>query len=282
MGEPRRDREGSMTGASQRLIAAAFGIAMFIAHNGLAAAQDVQGLSGARSASVTYGPYARAEAGWNIAEPSDGSWTPPGSADPRITFDVDGETGGFGAIAVGYDWQNGVRADLSVFGIGASDVSASCARASDGTSCSTHVQSVNAEVSTRGLMANIFYAPLEARGSNSLFQPFLVAGLGIARNEVSDWTRTNPGSARPSRTFEGDTSSDLAWSIGAGASLQVSRPGRWPIILEAAWRYYDFGTASGGSTPLPDSGGSEPREPFSFDHESHVVTFGIRVPLQKY
>ncbi len=271
-----------MTDASPKLISAALGVAMVFVNSGQAAAQDAEGLFGARSASVTYGPYARTEAGWSMAEPGDGTWTPPGVSDPRIMFDVDGKTSGFGAVAVGYDWQNGFRADLSVFGTGASDISASCASASDGSSCSTHVQSVNAEVSTRGLMANIFYAPLEARGSNSVFQPFIVAGIGIARNEVTDWTRSNPDSARPSRTFEGDTSSDLAWSIGAGASLQVSRPGRWPIIVEAAWRYYDFGTASGGSTPLPDSGGSQPREPFSFDHESHVVTFGIRVPLQKY
>ena len=246
------------------------------------AAQDGESLFGVQSASVTYGPYVRLELGGSMPDPGGAFWDPPGASDPRISFDASAEDTGFGAIGVGFDWQNGLRGDLSLFGTGTSDVTAPCSSASDGSSCSTHASITDASVSTRGVMASVFYAPLEAQGSNAPFQPFVVAGLGVARNEVGDWTRENPASGRPTRTFEGDTSSGLAWSIGIGASYQITRPGRWPVIVEAAWRYYDFGEASGSSTPLPGFGSGEPRQPFSFDHTSQVVTFGVRIPLQRY
>jgi opacity protein-like surface antigen len=247
-----------------------------------AAPQDGESLFGVQSASVTYGPYVRLDLGGAMPDPSGAFWDPPGASDPRISFDASADDTAFGAIGLGFDWQNGIRADVSLFATGTSDVTAPCASASDGSPCSTHASITDASVSTRGVMASVYYAPLEAQGSNAPFQPFVVAGVGIARNEVGDWTRENPTSGRPTRTFEGGTSSGLAWSLGIGASYQVTRPGRWPVIIEAAWRYYDFVEASGGSTPLPGFGGGEPREPFTFDNTSQVVTFGIRVPLQRY
>ena len=171
---------------------------------------------------------------------------------------------------------------MSFYGTGTSDLTAPCSGASDGSPCSTHADISAARVSTRGAMANVFYAPLEARGSNATFQPFIVAGLGVARNKVGDWTRTNPASGRPVRVFEGDTTTGLAWSVGVGASLQVTGPGRWPIIVEAAWRYYDFGNASGSAVPLPGNGTGPPREPFNFEAREQVVTLGVRIPLQRY
>ncbi len=247
-----------------------------------AAPQDGESLFGVQSASVTYGPYVRLDLGGVMPDPGGAFWDPSGADDPRISFDASADDAAFGALGLGFDWQNGIRADVSLFATGTSDVTAPCASASDGSPCSTHASITDASVSTRGVMASVYYAPLEAQGSNAPFQPFVVAGIGVARNEVGDWTRENPASGRPARTYEGDTSSGLAWSLGIGASYQVTRPGRWPIIVEAAWRYYDLGEASGGSTPLPGFGGSEPREPFTFDNQSQVVTFGVRIPLQRY
>lgn len=243
---------------------------------------DGQSLFGKRTASVTYGPYVRLEFG--LAQPSLDSalWQPPGPADPSIFFDADGQDGSFGGVALGFDWQNGIRADMSVFGTETGNVSATCASTSDGSPCSAHVQDISASVTTKGLMANGYYAPLEARGSNSTFQPFLVAGVGLARNEVGQWTRTNPAAGQPTRSFEGDTSTDLAWSVGVGASFQVTRAGARPIIIEAMVRHFDFGTASGGTTPLPGNGTSTPIKPFTFDRSDQVVTLGVRIPLQRY
>ena len=257
-------------------------MAFFTAYADRASAQETPSLLGDRTASVTFGPYARAEFGGSLMGADGGYWLPPGSSDPRISFDASAQDTFLGSVALGYDWQNGIRADLSFLGTGTSDVSGPCSGASDGTPCSDHADITDASVSTMAAMGNIFYAPLEARGSNSVFQPFVAAGVGVALNEVGAWTRENPGSARPVRTFSGDRSSSLAWSVGIGASLQVTRAGRWPVIVEAAWRYYDYGTASGGSTPLAGSGTSEPRQPFSFDLNSQVISLGVRIPLKRY
>jgi opacity protein-like surface antigen len=252
-------------------------------------AQENESLFGVRSASVTYGPYVRLEFGSAMPSLSDAYWLPPGQADPRIDFSASGSDAGIGAVAFGFDWQTGIRGDLSFFGMRTSDIVAPCSGASDGSECAIHADIKNASVTTKGAMANVFYAPFEARGSNSIFQPFIVAGLGIARNEVGAWTRENSNPPPPDkpdrrelRTFEGDSSAELAWSIGVGASLQVTRQGKWPVMIEAAWRYYDFGSATGSATPFPENGNSQPRQPFTFDNEAHVITLGVRIPLQRY
>lgn len=260
-------------------------LAIFLAVSAPAAVAQESGesLFGTRSASVTYGPYVRLEAGAAGFLPGDAYWLPHGISDPRINFDADAGTEGFGAVALGYDWQTGIRADVSVFATGTSNVTAPCASASDGSSCDIHTDMSEASVKTTGVMGNLFYAPFEARGSNSIFQPFVVGGVGIASNEVGEWTRENlANTTRPTRTFEGDTTTDLAWSVGVGASLQTTKPGRWPILVEASWRWYDFGTASGGATPLPGNGTEEPRQPFTFDNTAQVFSFGLRIPLQRY
>jgi hypothetical protein len=78
------------------------------------AAQSTESLFGKQTLSVTYGPYARIELGAASPSLGDGSWLPPGSSDPQITFDVmpDKTRTAFGAIALGYDWQNGFRGDV--------------------------------------------------------------------------------------------------------------------------------------------------------------------------
>ena len=251
------------------------------------AAQEEQSLFGQRVASVTYGPYARFELGAANLSLDNGYWLPPGEDDPRINFDASPlkDPVNFGSIAFGYDWQNGIRADVSLFTTGTSDVTAPCSSASDQSLCSTHADITDASIKTSGLMGNVFYAPLEARGSNSIFQPFVVAGLGLASNKVGEWTRTknpdNPSIGNdPVRTFEGDTTTSLAWSLGIGAALQVTRPGRWPVIVELALRHYDFGSASGGASPV--TSGSEPIQPFTFDNTAQVITLGVRIPLRRY
>lgn len=250
-------------------------------------AQD-GGLFGNRTASVAIGPYLRMELG--AADPAfdDGYWRPPGYnpapgiGDPEISFSLSGDTTHMGSIAFGHDWQ-GWRADVALSYFSNSTASGPCASADDGSSCSTHADIDRAPVSSTTIMGNVFYAPFEARGSNSVFQPFIVGGLGVARNEVGDWTRTNDsGVPRPVRTFAGDTTTSFAWSVGLGASYQVTRPGRWPVLLEATWRYYDLGEAKGSSVALPGNGASQPVQPLTFDTTQSVVSVGIRIPLERY
>ncbi|NKX44029.1 outer membrane protein [Roseicyclus persicicus] len=240
-------------------------------------------------ASVTYGPYLRFEIGGALTTLGDAYWLPPGQSDPQIDFDLDGDDVGFGAIAVGFDWQNGVRADLALLRTGDIGFAGPCASASDGSPCDgtqqanfldQHADISDGSVHSAALMANLFYAPLEARGSAATFQPYVVAGLGLARNAVDYWTRVNPAATQPTRTFGSNTTTDLAWSIGIGASWQLTRPGDRPILLDVSLRHYDFGTAVGGSTSAQQGG--IPREPLTFELTSQVLTVGLRIPLQRY
>ena len=249
----------------------------------MAAAQGSQSGFQTRVASVTYGPYLRTELGYGRTSLTEGYWQPPGyDADPEVQFALSGDDVTSGVVAFGFDWQNGFRADVGLVATGTSDLSGLCSSASNGTSCDSHADIGSASVSTTGLMAHVFYAPLEERGSNSPLQPFVSAGLGVARNTVGDWTRVNPTATQASRTFSGDKTSSLAWSAGAGLSYQVTKPGEWPVIVEASVRYYDFGSASGGAVPLAGSGTSEPVTPLTFDFEQTVIAVGIRIPLKRY
>jgi opacity protein-like surface antigen len=252
---------------------------------GLAQTTDVA--FGQNVASVTYGPYLRFELGGANADLSDAYWLPPGAEDPRVNFDPipNDDWRGLAGAAVGYDWQNGFRADLSVFSTGTTGLTAPCSSVSNQTPCNEHADITDAAIESRGLMGNVFYAPLEARGSTEVLQPFIVAGLGFARNEMSPWTRTknpeNPTFEKGQvRTFEGSESNDMVWSLGAGASLQLTRPGQWPVILETSYRYYDYGSVSGEVDPVDT--GSSARQGFTVDHTDHVISVSIRIPLQRY
>ena len=253
---------------------------------GLAQTTDVA--FGQNVASVTYGPYVRFELGGARHDLSDAYWLPPGEDDPRINFGPipNDDWRGFGGAAIGYDWQNGFRADVSLFSTGTIGLTAPCSSASDATECNTHADITDASIESSGLMANLFYAPFEAQGSTAVLQPFIVAGLGFARNEMGPWTRTknldnDTYGEGTIRTFEGATSTDLAWSVGLGASLQLTRPGKWPVILEAAYRYYDYGSVSGGVDPIGDTRSSA-RQGFTLDHTDQVISLAIRVPLQRF
>lgn len=252
---------------------------------GVANAQDSAApVARSDQASVTYGPYARFEIGRSDYSADNGFWHPPGfPADPQVNFNLSAKKTGFGALAIGYDWQNGFRGDVSLSVSGSANVAGPCSSASDGSSCATHADISDASISTAAVMGNVFYSPLGQAGNDSRFQPFLVAGLGLARNKVGQWTRVNtvPPATHGTRTFQGNSSVDLAWSVGAGAAYQLTRPGEWPVMLEASWRYYDYGTAEGGAQSV-GAGTSQPQKPLTFDNTAHVIAVGIRIPLQRY
>lgn len=235
----------------------------------------------ARVGSVTYGPYLRFEAGSFGTDLDNAFWLPPGDSDPQVNFDLDGDRTAFGGIALGYDWQNGFRGDLALLRTGDIGFSGPCSSASNGSSCTEtpHADITDGTVRTTALMANVFYSPMEQRGSNAVFQPFFVAGLGFAENNIESWTRTNAAAEQPVRVFSSNKSSDVAWSLGFGAAWQVTRAGQYPIIIEASWRHFDFGTAEGST--VSDVGSGIPRQGLTFDNRSQVISIGVRIPLQR-
>jgi opacity protein-like surface antigen len=252
-----------------------------LAAGSAAKAQDNRSVFGKTSASVTYGPYAKFELGGSRQANDEGFWHPPGPADPDVFFDLSNENTGYGSAAIGFDWMNGFRGDLSISVFGDSDVSADWSRTVP-FKPGPHASVETSTKSTAFLMTG-HYSPLEHQGKNVLVQPFLSAGIGFSRNTMSDWVRSNPASMRPVREFEGDTSTEFAWSVGFGVAYELKRErGKRPILVEAGYKYFDLGTVTGGATALPGNGSSSPIEPFQFDNQQHVLSIGIRIPLQKY
>lgn len=112
------------------------------------------------------------------------------------------------------------------------------------------------------------------------FTPFLTAGLGLSRNTMGDWTRINPDAGRTTRSFEGGSDSGFAWNVGAGVAWDVGPVfGSGPAKLELAWRYFDLGSVSGQTEPLPGSGSGTPIEALNFDVTDQAVSVGLRFPL---
>jgi opacity protein-like surface antigen len=240
-------------------------------------AQSNESLFGVDSPGVTFGPYVRAGLGFDYSMTDNGFWESPGASDPLVLFDLDSDNAAFGTVGYGYDWMNGFRGDVSLSFFGKKDVAGPWSATIPATP-GPHA-SVSTSVSSTALMGTVYYAPLERQGKITKFNPFVSAGLGFAHNDMSTWTRTNPASGQPVRSFEGNSSTELAWSVGVGASWQINRPGKRVLLLDAGVQYFDLGNAQGGAQPLPGSGSSTPRQPLTVGMESTVISIGVRMPL---
>lgn len=236
-------------------------------------------LFGRSSESVTFGPYVRFEAGRAATGLDDANWVPPGAGDPRVFFSAGDDDNAFVAAAIGFDWMNGFRGDVGLVSAGEIDATGPWSYTVPAVP-GPHADITAVSVRTTALMGSVYYSPLEQRGVNSRIQPYLVAGLGFARNQMSDWTRTNAAAPDPVRGFAGKSSVDLAYSIGMGVEVQVTRAGQHPVLVDLSWRYYDFGNAEGSTTPL--TGGQPPREALNVDRNDSVISLGVRVPLKRY
>lgn len=232
------------------------------------------------AAGAAHGWYARGEIGGAFLAEDNGYWTGPGKGAPRITFGLNNPSALTGGLALGYDWMDGIRTDLSFTLTGNMDVTADIKSASDGSDPANHVQQITGAVHSQAVMANLFVEPMKAMGHDGPIQPFLTGGIGVAHVSMGEWTRYNPSETRVYRTFEGDGQTNFAWSVGGGLSFDLGKiAGGNPAYLDLSYRYSDLGNVSGSATPLPGNGNGEPREPFNFDYTTHTITVGLRVPF---
>ena len=237
-------------------------------------------LPSARSASGSTW-YMRGEVGAAWIAEDRGYWWGPGGppGDPRITFDLDANAAWTGAVALGMEIMDGVRADFSLGYFGDSDVDADWISASDG-SPGPHAD-IDASVSAFTGMLNLFVEPLALTGNNGPLQPFVTGGIGLARVEMDEWTRTNAAVAQPIRRWSGNDEVNFAWAIGAGIAADIGTVLDRPAFLDLTYRYSDLGNVSGGTAPTfpgPPPNNS-PTEPFNFDYRTHAVAIGFRMPL---
>jgi len=225
------------------------------------------------------GSYVKFEFGSAFEAGGDAFWRPPGfPADPQVFFDLSRDNRAYVSAAVGHEWSDKFRGDVSLSVFGGSDFSGPWSRTVPMVA-GPHADITGGSVSSTALMANGYWSPFGTMGDSYGIQPFLTAGLGVARNKMSDWTRTNAAAPRVNRTFEGASNTDFAWSIGAGVSANLNSPRSNPVLFEATYRYFDLGDAIGSGTPLPGNGASTPVTPLTYQQRDHVVSIGIRIPL---
>lgn len=219
--------------------------------------------------------YMRVELGSASPDAGDASWLPPGPGDPRVFFDLDLDSTVMGAIAVGRSFGNGWRGEAAVNIFGSSDFSGDWSYTVPDTT-GPHA-SMLGSVRSVALFANGYY-DVAMEGD---FTPFLTAGLGLSRNTMGDWTRISPDSGRATRSFAGGSENGFAWNVGAGVAWDAGPVlGSGPAKLELAWRYFDLGSVSGSTEPLPGSGaGGTPREALNFNVTDQVFSIGLRFPL---
>lgn len=105
------------------------------------------------------------------------------------------------------------------------------------------------------------------------FQPFLGAGLGIARNTVTDISGTSVGAPNDMFFVPGGTRWGLAWALTAGISIPVKKG----IAGELALRYTDLGkvtTDAGHQTALVST--SVPFDGAKGDFTAWELSIGLR------
>jgi opacity protein-like surface antigen len=243
------------------------------------AAQDGESLFGVTSAGVTYGPYVRAEIGVGRSDWGDAYWLPAGESDPKVFFDLGNNNSATGGVAFGFDRMDGFRFDVSLNASADRDATGPWSSTSP-SSPGPHADITGAEIRSTVLMANAYFSPLEYMGRDEVVQPFVTAGLGVAWNRMSTWTRFREGASQPERSYEGDTTTDFAWTVGAGVAWSAARWQNRPVLVDVTYRYSDLGEAKGSTTPIGT--GDVPREPLTVENRDHSITIGLRIPLQAY
>lgn len=231
---------------------------------------------GTSSGTAKAGNYFRLEFGAASGSAGDASWLPPGyPTDPQVFFDLDIDQAAMGAVAVGRDFGNGWRGEVAMNIFATADFAGQWSYTVPETT-GPHAD-VEGTVRSVALMAN-GYRDFDTGGRAT---PFVTVGLGVAHNTMGDWTRINPDSDPTRRSFEGGSDTGFAWSVGAGVSWDVGQVlGSAPAKLELTWRYFDLGSVTGGTEPLPGSGsGGNPVEALNFDVTDQVVSVGLRIPL---
>ena len=226
--------------------------------------------------------YLRLGIGADKLDTSNGKWAPPGAApkgdDPVIFYDLSDPDGVAGTIAFGRQLRIGWRGEISLTGFDSKDVSGPWSYTRPATP-GPHAD-MSTSVRSNALMANVLYdLPSVGTGRFSA-HPFLLAGVGVAWNKMDNWTRTRASNiARPTRTFEGDTNTEFAWTLGVGISWDIGKIKSGPIKLDLMYQYFDLGNAQGDSKPLSGNGSSIPVNPLEFDLTSQVISVGVRIPL---
>jgi opacity protein-like surface antigen len=193
------------------------------------------------------------------------------------------QTSGFGSagifdVGVGYQFNNWFRGDITGQWRGKSNFTGLDVVTGTGPAAGfVGTDSYTATKSELLFLANA-YVDL---GTWWCVTPFIGAGIGTARVQISNFTDTGffhippfPSAPVPSFNYAGSASQwNFAWAAHAGLAYKVSPS----VTVELAYSYVDMGSGLTGPTYSFDQVTNTTHAPFKFnDITSHDVTLGVR------
>jgi outer membrane protein OmpA-like peptidoglycan-associated protein len=168
---------------------------------------------------------------------------------------------------VGIRFNPMFRSDITIDGIKRLNIEGRNA-VFPGVTSSAHVSSVvgmlNGYFDLNGVWPNVF----------GRFQPYIDAGVGVARNDLSRTSfpgGTIGGVAVGSPSVNSHTFTDFAWGAGAGVAYAVAPH----MLVDLSYKYLDLGDMHSGTTLSLGAGKfNTPR--MSADLKAHTVMIGFR------
>jgi opacity protein-like surface antigen len=108
------------------------------------------------------------------------------------------------------------------------------------------------------------------------WKPYVMAGIGVARNKVKTIDATNPAAATLPALFSnfpltGSSDTNFAWTLGAGVGYAVGRG-----TLELGYRYVDLGDLKIPAQTVTFNPGPVPYPGAKGELQSHEITLGFR------
>jgi opacity protein-like surface antigen len=137
---------------------------------------------------------------------------------------------------VGYQFNNWLRADFSL---------SHTKFSGDGLDVPAGTANGHADFKT---LTGLFTGYLELAGLFSPnafgpFRPYVGAGLGFSRNEISNVGISLIAAPTVTATFPGGTTTEFAWTVVAGTGVSLAAIGLPQATLDVQYRYIDHGRA---------------------------------------
>ena len=155
------------------------------------------------------------------------------------------------------------RSDITVDGINRLDIEGNNSKVS-GITSSAHVGSVvgllNGYFDLNGMWPDTF----------GRFQPYIDAGVGVARNDLSR-TSFAAGNGATLGSVTSHAYTDFAWGAGAGVACAI-RPN---LLVDLGYKYLDLGEMHSGTTFLVAGTGRNTTRMVA-DLKVHTVMIGLR------
>jgi outer membrane protein OmpA-like peptidoglycan-associated protein len=164
---------------------------------------------------------------------------------------------------VGVRFNPMFRSDITIDGIKRLDINGRNAVAG-GVTSSAHVSSVvglvNGYFDFNGLWPTVF----------GRFQPYIDAGVGVARNDLSRTSFASAGGANVANVSS-HAVMGFAWGAGAGVAYAVAPN----LLLDLGYKYLDLGEMHSGTT-LSLGAARVNTSRMNADLKVHTVMFGVR------